>query len=193
MDIGHIYGIPTERYQESVKFKPQVNLFFKQKKEDATPEFAPIESEFSFRFVAAKDSTSITKAQVEYLASRIKSLLGGDTPFFFKKGKGMATYTDLEKGYKLQIPCYDRTEGRKVIEQILDVQGHSPDWKFMNFSTNEEPLQRYDDTPPRKLILDEQHRMPRRRPVGTVYFYKAELHLHGMLGPVPLYPVFSLP
>jgi hypothetical protein len=36
-DVGQIYGMPTETYQESVKFKPQIRLWFLEDYEDVEP------------------------------------------------------------------------------------------------------------------------------------------------------------
>ncbi len=190
--FGTVYGIPAESYQELITFKPQVILYFQQPYQEKTPNIPLKRSQHGFRLIG-KESQTITVADVEALAARIKTLFGGSTPFFYQTGKSRATYSDKSKGYQLKINCFDKINGKKIIEQILDINNHSPDWQFFNFIQNEEPNNRYDETPGSLIILGKSHKKPVRRRVAKVEFHQATLALHGKTEQILLYPSLIIP
>ena len=59
-DRPEIYGMPVQEAQELFKFKPQVQLFFRQDPEAVPAGFRAIEGEISFR-IMDKTSTNITE------------------------------------------------------------------------------------------------------------------------------------
>jgi len=186
-NFGTVYGIPAESYQETFTFKPQVKLYFRQPVNEVPAGGRRKYDEHGFRLIG-KESETIVLADVEALAARIRSLFGGASPFFYQTGKNRATYTEKAKGYELKINCYDKANGRKVVEQMLDITSHSPDWKFFNFIQNEDPTDRYDETPGSVTILGERYKRPVRRRIAKVEFYQATLALHGKSEQILLYP-----
>ena len=136
-----------------------------------------------------KTSETITPTDVDLLAQRVKSKFV-NPPFVWNKGKKCYTYFDKKKGYQLKINVPGEVEAKRVIEQVLDLQGHSPEWEFLNLNQAVQETQKYDETPRSKVILNKPRKQIRRRPVGKVTFYRAELHLHGLDQPVVLHPLY---
>jgi hypothetical protein len=186
-NIGSVYGMPITSYQESVVFAPQVILRFLEKKEHQLDKDKPlINSDITFR-LTNKTSETITPADVDLLAARVKSKFAYPL-FVWNKGKKCYTYFDRKKGYQLKLNVPNEAEAKRVIEQVLDLQGHSPEWEFLNLNQAVQELQKYDETPRSKVILNKPRKQVRRRPIGKVTFYRAELHIHGLDQPVVLYP-----
>lgn len=98
----------------------------------------------------------------------------------------MCTYTDWEKGYQLQLLSRSEAEGRRVVEQVLDIQQDSPDWSYFNTKENAEPSQAFPTVPGRERVYGELRRQPRRRPIAEVRFQMALLHVIGVPAPVVL-------
>jgi hypothetical protein len=180
-----IYGIPVHSYQETWKFKPQVHLYFQEDPQDVEAGYAPVTGEINFR-LANESYETMTMAEVNSLANRVQSNFATAGGFIWRKGKVMCSYADRSRGYKLQILARDKTEGRRVIEQVLDIQGHTPDWEYLNVTTNEEIMERYPTIPPTRSILGKSRRLPRKRPVAEVRFRHALLHVWGLPNPVVL-------
>lgn len=180
-----LYTIPSMAYQDECKFKPQVSLYFLEDLNDVEPGYNPVSGEISIRLMN-KTSENITMTEVQAYANRIKTAFAGTSSFVWRKGKVMCTYTDTERGYRLQLLCRDKAEGRRVIEQVLDIQQHAPDWKNMNVNENEEASSRYPTLPPTERILGKTVRLPRRRPIAEVRFQYAVLHVWGNGNPIVL-------
>jgi hypothetical protein len=189
--VGHaqafhppLYSIPSLDFQDHVRFKPQITLFFSEDIEDVDPGYTRVTGEISVRLKESIDTLS--NADVNTLATKIKTLFGTGKGFAWKKGKQLYAYVDTEKGYRLKILAPNESEAKKVIEQTLDIQSHSPDWDNLNQSVAVNPAQKYPTIPPKKTILGKSRKMPRRRPVATVYFRYALLHLYGLPNPIVL-------
>jgi len=180
-----VYGIPTNAFQEQTKFKPQIMLYFQEALDDIEPGYAPLTGEISFR-IMGEESTTLTRAEVERLAQRIKTLFGGSTPFVWRKGKEMFPYNDWSLGYRLQLRCRNEAEAKRVIEQVLDIQGHTPDWKKLGINKNAQEMEAYPTVPDYATILGERVRLPRQRPICEVVFQYAVLHIHGKAKPLCL-------
>lgn len=180
-----IYGIPIPSYQEARRFKPQIQLYFQEDYGDIEPGYAPVTAEISFRLMNETNETMI-EAEARLLANKIKTLFASGSGFRWKKGKVQCTYTDKEKGYALRVLAWSKSEGRRVIGQVLDIQNDSPDWKKMNVSENEEATSAYPTIPRNEFIFGKTRRLPRQRPVADVRFQYALLHVHGMPHPIVL-------
>jgi hypothetical protein len=168
-----IYGIPATSFQETNKIHPQIHLYFEEKYTEADRGYSPLRSQISFRLMNETTDT-LTKSEATALGTKIKSLFNSGSAFFWKRGKELASYIDQEKGYYFQILVFNETEAKKVIEQVLDIRGHSPTWKKLTMHQN-------------KTIMGKPIKQPRRRPVGTVRFVSAVLMLHGKPDPIVLY------
>ncbi len=180
-----IFGIPSTSFQETTRYHPQIHLHFEEKYTEADAGYKPLRSQISFRLIGETTET-LSSAEVLIIANKIKTLFAGATPFFWKRGKELYSYIDQSKGYYLQILCFNETEAKKVVEQVLDIRGHTPTWKLLNTKTNSEPTTSYPTIPVTKTILGKSYKQPRRRPVGNVYFRYATLHIHGKPNPVVL-------
>jgi hypothetical protein len=182
-----LYTLPVGTQQAQRRFAPQIHLYFEEPRNHTEPGYAPVEGTISFR-IMGKDYDEVTRSNAETWAQRIKTLFGGSTPFVWRKGKVLCAYTDKEKGYQLQLLCRDETEGKRVIEQVLDIQQHTPDYSsHMTISTAESPTGKYPTIPQTKTIYGRSRHLPRRRPIADVTFLYGTLHLWGMPNPVVLY------
>lgn len=183
----NIYGIPSQDFQEIMKFFPQVQLYFEEKYSEVEKGYDQLRSQISFRLVGETTDT-FTQSEATTIANKIKTLFNpGGVPFFWKRGKELASYIDQSKGYYFQLYAYDKTNAKKVIEQVLDIKGHTPDWKLLNINNNEEPAITYPTIPPTKTILGKPTKQPRKRPVGVVRFVNAVVHIYGKPEPLVLY------
>lgn len=180
-----VYGIPIPSFQEARQFKPQIQLYFQEPEADVDLGYRPVTGNITFRLMN-ETSTSITHAETVSLANKIKQEFGTGTGYVWKKGKVMVSYTDRAHGYQLQLLCRSKTEGRELIQRVLSIQNHTPDWKFMNVSENEEATQRYPTVPGTQTILGKTQKKPRARPIADVRFRFAALHIWGLVNPVVL-------
>ncbi|NEQ20655.1 MAG: hypothetical protein F6K28_15730 [Microcoleus sp. SIO2G3] len=180
-----VYGIPVPGYQEARKFQPQIQLYFQEDAADVEEGFSPVTGEISFRLMN-ETAQSLSTSELRSMATRIRSSFATGGGFVWKKGKVQVTYTDRTRGYLLRLLCRSEAEARRVIEAVLDVQNHAPDWKFLNVSNNASPSQRYPTLAPTENILGRSRRMPRQRPIADVRFIYACCHVHGLPNPVIL-------
>ncbi|MBD2090205.1 hypothetical protein H6F67_10110 [Microcoleus sp. FACHB-1515] len=180
-----IYGVPVPSYQEARQFQPQIQLYFQEDAADVEPGFSPVTGEISFRLVN-ETAQSLSEGELRSIANRIRSNFANSNGFVWRKGKVMVTYTDRQRGYKLQLLCRSEAEARRVIGNVLDIQGHTPDWQFLNVSNNAEPSQRYPTIARSESVLGRSRRMPRQRPIADVRFIYACCHIRGLPNPVIL-------
>lgn len=178
-----VYGVPVTGFQEARKFHPQIQLEFAEDLQDVAEGYSPISGVISFRLMNETTET-FTRAEAERLATRVKTAFGAGAGFVWRKGKLLCSYTDREKGYKLQLLCRTETEARRIVNKVLEVQQHSPDWSRLNISKNEAESSRYPIIPEQIRVLGSTRRAPRQRPIADVRFRRALLHLWGQ--PYPL-------
>jgi hypothetical protein len=182
-----IFGIPSIDFQEKMIYFPQVQLYFEEKYSEADAGYDILRTQVSIRLVG-ETSQTFTVAEATTIANKIKTLFNpGNVPFNFKRGKYLASYIDQVKGHHFQIYAFDEANAKKIIEQVLDIRGQTPDWKLLNLKTNAEPTQSYPTIPQTKQILGKARKQPRKRPVGVVRFAYAVAHLYGMPEPLVLY------
>lgn len=186
-DIGRFYGMPITQYQTDVYFEPQIELYFSHQPPKGTfkdPLQVDARGRINFRLLG-KSETNITLGECIAFANKVKSKFMVP-PFKWEKGKTMCTYTDRKKKYKLQILCRSEAVGKSVIEQVLDIQNHSPDWENLTTTNNNQPFKKYPEIADKEIILGESVKLPRRRPNTDVYFRYALLHIHGLNKPLVL-------
>ncbi len=178
-----IYGMPSIAFQELFRFKPQIRLLFIEDQSLVEDGYEPVKAEVTFRIMDETEST-MTPAKAQVLANRINSLFAAGQGFTWKKGHEKWLYFDNSKGYQLRILAWNETEAKKIIEQVLDIQGHTPDWEaFLSVSTKKRS---FLAIPKMKFVYGKNRREPRDRPVAFVRFRLAELHLWGMFNTVTL-------
>lgn len=180
-----IYGIPNTSFDQIRIYRPQVALYFSDKETPSDHVHKRTSGTISFRLMD-ETSTTISQTRVNNLANKIKALFTTPNNFVWQKGKLMVSYTDKEKGYQLQLLVKDKFEGRKIIEQVLDIQSHTPDWKYMNSDESEDPLAKYPNTPGNQTILGKSYPKPQQRRVADVRFRYATLAIHGRPKPINL-------
>ncbi len=164
--------INAEQFRGTIKStdKPKVTLYFLEKPEDVKGSYTQIHAEASFRLIdKSSDPTLWTDDMYQALAQKIQDKFASPL-FSFKKGKEIVSYVEPLKGYQLQIWCIDKNEGHRVIEQVLDIQGHSPELKFESHKISSNPSQKYPDNPEKKTIRGQTKRKRRVGAVGTVWF-----------------------
>ncbi|NJM90666.1 MAG: hypothetical protein HC847_29650 [Hydrococcus sp. RU_2_2] len=182
----HVYGMPTTELQVIRRFKPQIQLHFMQdSKRNYEISKSPAIGQISFRLMN-ETSESITRGEVERLANAIKREFMALNGYVWSKGRLMATYTDREKGYQLQLLCYNESEAKTLIGKVLGIQNHPFERKRLSLNKNDDELSAYPGIPQTVTILGKSEREPKRRPVADVRFTHAELHLYGRGEPVIL-------
>ena len=168
-----LYTMPTDRYQQMVKFAPQVTLYFKEDLDDVEEGYAPIDAQISFRLMG-EDYDSITRAELISVANKIRTEFATGSGYRWQKGRVMMSYNKLDDGYFLRIHSYSESEGRSIINKVLDIQNKTLDESFLTINTlaATPPI-----VPPSRTILGKSRRLPRKRPVGYVRFIYADAHV----------------
>ncbi|WP_052754417.1 hypothetical protein [Calothrix sp. 336/3] len=187
-DIGTVYSYPPENVTTNRRHeKPKVILFFKSPKpikKENTRTDRRYEAYVSFRLMN-ETSETITKTEVETIAQRIKSVFA-TPPLSWNRGKLFCTYSDWSKGYQFQLIVSSKEEAKKLIKALLKIQGHTPNWAFMNSIENEEAEESFDETPGKKNILGQAVNNPvKRRKIRTLFAY-ALMYLPPKVDPVVL-------
>ncbi len=171
-----IYGIPTDAFQQKSAFLPQVKLYFHEDLDDVEEGYQPIDAEITYR-VMGETSESMTETKARVIANKIRSEFCPGGGYRWHKGRVKCSYIQPERGYRMQLNAYSVAEAKQVINKILDLNGHSPDWNLLVHS-------QYDNSPPiippSKRIYGKTRRTARKRPVAYVRFRYAELHVHGV-------------
>lgn len=179
-----IYGIPVTAFQESNVFFPQIRLFFLEDSSQVENTYSPVEAEVTFRLINETRET-ITEANAKVIANKIKNLFGTANGFTWKKGREYWTYKDLSKGYDFRVYAWNETEAKKIIEQVMDIQSHTPDWeKYLEGTTKKKTFR---TVPLSSRIYGKVRREARERPIATVRFKYAELKIHGLTNDVQLF------
>lgn len=115
---------------------PEVRLFFFQKASLAAKGYQPLKGEISFDLMNFVDSPQlpgelIKQADITFLSGKIKELF---TNYQWQRGKKIVTYHDWGRGYQLQLQVNTQTEGIKIIQQILKIQNHPFEKKYVKIS-----------------------------------------------------------
>lgn len=181
-----IAGLPLEDYAQKVTFRPQITLFFKENDGAVEPGFSPLRSQVSIR-IPNETHETISKSELTSYANKIKTSFGGATPYNFKRGKYCVHYLDKEEGFRFLLYVFSKAEGKDVISKVLDLVGKVPKLEYLSCSENEDPSTAYPTMPSTKIIVGQSRKMPRKRPVGTVYFTHATAEIYGVNRPIVLY------
>lgn len=179
-----MFGIPIEDYESSIIYKPQIKLFFSEPSDDVVDGFSPVKGEITFR-IYNETTSSMTMARAQQLAQKVRSVFA-TPPLVWRKGTDKLVYKDKEKGYNLSILCRSETDGRALIENILDIQNDSPDWDCLNVVTPNNATVRFPYNPGSKTIMGRTVRKRRQRPRVNVRFRYATLSVHGLPHPINL-------
>lgn len=180
-------GVGETSYSDGARrrTKPKITLYFIEDLKDVAEGYAPVDGQISVRLMDHTPGT-ITEAIARTYATRIKTAFSAGSGFVWKKGKTMCSYSDWAKGYQFQLLCRTEAEGRRVTEQVLDIQNDSPDWANFNVKENGEPSQAFPIVPELERVYGENRRQPRRRPIADVRFQTALLDVLGVPAPITL-------
>lgn len=171
-----MYVTPSDRYQQMVRFAPQITLYFKEDLADVEEGYAPIDAQLSFRLMG-EDFDTISQSGLTSIANKIRTEFALSGGYRWQKGRTMMNYKKLEDGYSLQVHAYSESEGRQVINKALDIQNKSLDESCLTINqlAATPPI-----VPPNRTILGRSRRLPRKRPVGHVRFIYADVHVWGI-------------
>ena len=116
------YGMPIDEYQQKVTFRPIVHLFFRQDLGAVPDGRRPIRGQVAFRLIN-ETSATMTENKARSLAVRIRSEFANNDGYVWKKGKNKYTYKHLDEGANFSVLSISETEGKEVIQKVLDVMG----------------------------------------------------------------------
>jgi hypothetical protein len=185
VESGIEYGTGPEKALAR-RAHPRVVLFFREDSSDVEKGYVPVAGQIGFRMMT-ETAESISEAELNTLANKIKLEFGKAGGYIWKKGKKMFSYTIWEKGYQLQIQCFSEADGKKLANSIFDLLNHTPDWKYANISTNLEESQAFPTIPAKERILGKNRKTARRRPRADVRFQCAWVEVPGLPNRVYLF------
>lgn len=193
-DIGTVYAYNDDL--ESVKRvgKPKVTLFFledtnfnKVVAPDNTAK-GKRRQEGVIRFRLMNESTStFSKANAQSIARKVKEIFGANGGYVWKKGKTLYSYNDWELGYQFQLLCRSETEAKRIINSVLSIQMHTPQWFRFNKIENDDELTTYPENPGNQTVMGESMPKPKLRPLVDVRFRYAYVKLDGLREPINLF------
>ena len=175
-----IYGIPSTDFEISHTYYPQVKLHFRENRyESSTNNRKPARGEVSFRWI----ETDFTTANIDKLTDKIQSSFVKPV-FSYQRGRQLWTYADKSKGHYFQLTVDSETTAKKVIEQVIRLQGNeAPDWdKYLKFHQDKKNYNIAGTV----RVEGENRRKPKKRPIAKVEFAYAELFIPGTTKPIVL-------
>lgn len=181
-----VYGTPVGNFDSVRKYRPQIFLEFKEDELDIEGGFARVGGRISFRLMS-ETSETISKTELTAIANRIKTEFGLGNGFIWKKGKDLASYTDKENGYGLQLLVRNKTDAKELITKILAVNNKVPNWKYLSYKEADNPTEAYPTLPSNTRILNTSYREPRIRPIASIRFQYAYCSIWGKPKPVILF------
>lgn len=169
-----IYGIPSTDFHETNKFLPQITLYWRESNSSARANGRmPIKAKYTVRW----KGDYATVNDINRIRTKIDIIFNRPTRHKFVKGTEKYSYYDQEKGYRLIVTARDETEAKDVINKLLEIQGDNPlDSNLLGKNTKEANW----NTTETIRVNGSNYKKPRRRPIGTVLFDKAEFKVHGM-------------
>ena len=169
-----IYGIPAQNFHETVIFKPQIALYWREDKDDAkAANRYPARARYTVRF--KKNVT--TRTDIDRIRIKINNIFNKPTTHKFWKGREKFSYRDKILGYEFIITARDESEARDVINALLEIQGDQPlVEKYLTRSTSDRNWNERETV----RVDGEVHEKPKPRPIALVKFTHAELKVHGM-------------
>lgn len=182
----HVFGTPIGTVNAQRKYRPQIVFQFLEDVDDIVAGYDRIDSKISYRLMN-ETSDTITVSELTAIATRIKASFGIGDGFIWRKGKDLASYTDWDKGYQLQLLVRNKTDAREIVTLILGTNGDRPIWSKFNYKENEEPTTAYPTIPPTQRILGQTYRESRIRPIASVRFQYAYCSIWGKPQSVILY------
>ena len=181
-----IYGIPKAVFDSYVTYRPQIKLYFCQRSSELEANEHPAEGEISFRLMS-ETSETLTMSELKRYGQRIGNIFGRGGGYDWHKGYYKYTYFDKQRGYEFRILAYSEIVAKELIERVLEIQEHTPQWEFFNSVTNEKPAERFPANPGTVKILNKTYKKARRRPRVHVRFRYASVSVHGLPNDITLF------
>lgn len=176
--------------------KPEILLYFKENPEDVEPGWEPLKAEIKFRLINYTDDPIIAQGNpnlklidntnLKFYANKIKELFLTNPPFSFNKGKMSVSVRDRENGLECWTFCKEKNDGIALYTKIYQLLDKQIDLKKIYFSENATPAQAFPTMPEEITILGAKKRRPRKRPIGKVSFYYADMRLANLSQPIRL-------
>lgn len=162
-------------YQENIRVyrrqKPSIVLYFENSPQDIKD---LVRGRVSFRIMDDNFDTQ-TESDAKAIGVKIKNIFGGSTPLQWHKGKELYSYSDWSKGYQLQILANAEAEAKKIVDRVLQLQNHTPQWEFFNHIINDQPSVAFPSTRTKKQVLGDLEETPIHRPIEIVTFKYATI------------------
>ena len=179
-----IVGMSKEAWdlQQTVAYSPHIFLYFKQDSDAVPTGYYPIEADISFR-LTNETSSSLTQANLETLANKIKAELGTGQGYTFDKGKYLCKYVDKENGYDFQLYTLNEAEGERVVKKIIGIRNHPYDDDKFKVTV---PRRKSVNTTGNILILGKSRKKYRWRPTAKVRFLYAQMLVYNRPEPICL-------
>jgi hypothetical protein len=165
--------------------KPQIKIYFKEDEEEVEPGYQPIKSEITFRLMGKTDTT-ISKADLNQYKAKIENIFATQGGKIWRRGKDLATYTDWENGYQIQMLVRSKSDAEELAKAFLDVQDVQYRSEFMFYKENLNPVVAYPTNPGKQTILGKEIIKHRRRPITQIRFQWASLSLPSLSKPIYL-------
>lgn len=181
-----VYGVPVGNFDATRKHRPQVFLEFLEDELDIEGGYARVAGRISYRLMD-ETSQSISKSELTIIANRIKSEFGVGNGYLWKKGKDLASYTDKDNGFALQLLVRNKTDAKELITKVLATNSKIPNWKYLSYKEADHPTETYPTIPDRQTILNTSYREPRIRPIATIRFQYSYCSIWGKPKPVILF------
>jgi hypothetical protein len=143
---------------------PQVQLWFLEKYSVAKANGRakrPHEALVSFRINSDWSSDAPAKAMALKIRDRFARPI-----FKIESGELKVTYLDKNKGYDFRMLVDTKEEGKRIIEAVLDLNGHIPEWKLLKTHKSEDESFGVETV----RVVGETFRMSSIRPRTEVYF-----------------------
>lgn len=128
--------------------------------------------EKSFRLMH-DDPKTISLERIMLLGNRTKQKFNN---FSFTTGQRTYTYNNSTQGFNFSWGYFkDRSEAKRLFEQLLDIDSLSPTWERLTTSFIEEPGDRFNEPPPKAVQANTLIRLERERPTALVKFKRATI------------------
>jgi hypothetical protein len=173
---GDVYGMPITDLDEIVEYRPTVTLHFSEDSDQVMPDKAPVRAEISFRLMD-ETSATMTEAKARSLANKIRTEFALNGGYRWRKGRIVATYYDVPKGYRFQVYAYSEAEAREVMSKVMDLRGHNIDDENLRIH---ESRASFPSNPGVHTVYGKSRPKPVRRPITYVRFTRATMQLWGM-------------
>ncbi|MEG4273804.1 MULTISPECIES: hypothetical protein [unclassified Microcoleus] len=170
------------------KGRPQLYIYFVEDEADVETGYKPIASEISMRLMNQTES-SLSRADLNQYTAKIQSVFGTNGGRIWKRGKDMASYTDWENGYQLQLLVRSTTDGEELIKHFLAIQNAPFIKKKYFYSENQDTVNAYPTIPGEEVILGKTVKKTRHRPIAEIKFQSAWISLPSIRKPIYLIDV----